>query len=125
MSNKNYSKLPKLALNLLLLNQGWLVGSSVLWYMSDEYIKTPRDFDIIIPPSKWSDATKLIDTKTLTINLNKFGGLKIIGVWKNNTDKYSIDLWPSHLEDYFNPIGFTGKKLALRLNPFCYISQLM
>lgn len=98
-------------------HNGLIVGSGAQWLIG-ETDKTPRDFDVIIPPSEWAQACRSIPRGSLT---NSFGGVCIEG------ERNKIDLWCGDIQEYFaclpakdlpriayNP----DKKLILRFETF-------
>lgn len=77
------SKHPKLVLSLTHFFDGWVVGSG-----ADPDITNPRDYDIIIPFSRWAEASTLIPMDAVP---NHFGG------WKCISEGVEVDVWPGEL----------------------------
>ncbi len=75
---------------LLYVHDGFVVGSGAD-YLIGNTDSPPRDWDVIIPLSRWSLAMKSIPKGSVT---NTFGGIKI------NTDNVSVDVWSQDLSDY-------------------------
>lgn len=73
------SKLPKLVLDMTFAHDAWIVGSG-----ADPENTNPRDYDVIVPFSKWREAAMLIpdDAKR-----NHFGG------WKCISEGVEVDVW--------------------------------
>lgn len=76
-------KIPKLVSDLSTYHDGWIVGSA-----ANPENKSPRDFDIAVPFSKWQEASALIpdDAKR-----NHFGG------WKCISEGIEVDVFPCEL----------------------------
>lgn len=110
---KRYGKLPDLVITLLVNHQGWLVGTGAAWLVEDTD-ELPSDFDVIIPPTEWCEAMRVIHhaTDSLVVRFNKFGGLKVLG--KYSGLKGDIDVWPSTLEDF---LPGDRDQVAIRLSP--------
>mgnify|MGYP000325991193 CR=1 FL=1 len=75
---------------LLYVHDGFVVGSGAD-YLIGNTETSPRDWDILIPLSKWSVAMKSIPKGSAS---NTFGGIKI------NIDNVSVDVWSQDLSDY-------------------------
>lgn len=77
------SNLPKLVARLTHYHEAWIVGSA-----ADPTNKSPKDYDILVPLSKWQDAAGLIPEGAVS---NSFGGFKCV------EDGIEIDIWPGEL----------------------------
>jgi hypothetical protein len=62
---------------------GWIVGSA-----ADPNNTQPRDYDVVVPHSRWNAAAFLIP---LDAKVNTFGG------WKVTVNDIQIDVWPGEL----------------------------
>lgn len=81
---KMATSLPRLVARLTHYHEAWIVGSA-----ADPANKTPRDYDILIPLSKWQDAAGLIPEDAVS---NSFGGFKCIV-----EEGIEVDIWPGEL----------------------------
>jgi len=75
---------PKLVAALTHMHDAWVVGSA-----ADPGNESIRDWDILVPFSKWNEAAQLIPSDA---KLNTFGGWKI-----KLLDGTEIDVWPGEL----------------------------
>lgn len=104
--NRLYRKLPDLIQAILLISEGWLIGSSVKQALKDEQI---GDYDIIVPSRElYQIACKMIadSSNPKTTIINSFGGMKFI--YENGLD---IDIWCEELDHFIK----TANKLE-----YCY-----
>lgn len=74
---------PELVSKLVIIHDAWVVGSA-----ADPNNKEPRDWDVIVPYSKWNAACQLIPKDA---KVNSFGGFKCISEGKE------VDVWPDEL----------------------------
>ena len=79
MSHQN----PPLVEKLCHFHEAWIVGSA-----ADPTNTDPRDYDVLVPLSKWQDAAGLIPSNA---TINTFGGFKCI------EEGIEIDVWPGEL----------------------------
>lgn len=77
-------ELPILVGKLTHFHEAWIVGSA-----ADPKNESPRDWDILVPLSKWQDAAGLIPASAIS---NSFGGFKIL-----DENGVEIDVWPGEL----------------------------
>lgn len=75
--------IPKLVAKLSHYHEAWVVGSA-----ADPNNKKPRDWDVLVPFSKWQDASGLIPENA---KVNSFGGFKCV------EDDVEIDVWCGEL----------------------------
>lgn len=89
MINKTfYKQLPIEIRSLLLISEGWLVGSSINALIEN---KPVNDYDIVVPNRELFQ-NALLYLKTLgEITVTTFGGNKV------TTDKLVIDIWCEEL----------------------------
>lgn len=73
------SVLPRLVLALTHAHDAWIVGGA-----ANPENEQPRDFDIIVPFSKWQEACMLIP---MDATVNHFGG------WKCTSEGVEVDVW--------------------------------
>ncbi len=79
------NQLPK-SIKLLVQHYGaWIVGGSA---NPDALISTVRDIDVVVPFSRWNEASSLIPTDA---KINEYGG------WKFKQRGLIIDVWPEDL----------------------------
>lgn len=83
-------KIPYLVTHLLMDHNGALVGGSVRDLIENG---VPKDYDVIVPPSKWREVSRALLAHNAT--LNPLGGIKVA-----RKGKLSIDVWPTSLQDY-------------------------
>jgi hypothetical protein len=89
---RNRKSYPTLVKKLTTLCEGWLVGSSALPDNHD-----PRDWDIFIPFSNWSNACGIIPADS---KLNSFGGFKCM------SDEKEVDVWTGSFEELLTSAHF-------------------
>lgn len=65
-----------------------------------------RDWDVIIPVSRWSEAARIIPYKSQT---NTFGGVKIA------SDGVEVDVWSEDLVHYFETISGQFEPIAVNI----------
>jgi len=91
--------MPSLVKTLTFSHDGWIVGGAAKYMCG--LIETTRDWDIIIPPSKWVTASKSFPFGS---TINTMGGIKIIELIDDKNTwplKIEIDVWASDLGDHF------------------------
>lgn len=99
--------LPILVRQILFLQESYLVGSGCEYILSkSKTAKPPRDFDLMIEPTKYMAVCQLIGGKPYQINT--YGGIKIL-------EGIPIDIFPMTLSDY---IAKLQGNIAIRFNPF-------
>ena len=103
--NRSYRNLPRQVLTLLLQTDSWMVGSATKWYL--EGGEEPKDIDIIVAPSRFLEACKIVNH--ITPSFNSFGGLKL------EIEGRSVDIWPQELGTYIERVK-TG--IAIKLMPY-------
>lgn len=100
-------KIPTLVYALVNSYGGYLVGSAaeMLYKRSDE---TPDDFDVIIPPKNWNDASSLFKYATFN-GFTMFGGLKFL-----TNDNERVDVWCMDLGEFYNtlPEKYSGYAMS-------------
>lgn len=89
-----YRILPDPIKDLLLLSEGWLVGSSIIRLLEDI---SPTDYDIIVPAEKWPAVFSYIRDKEPTFN--SFGGVKI------QIGDIIIDVWVESLDHFLHNVN--------------------
>lgn len=77
------NNLPKIVSKLTHFHEAWVVGGA-----ADPENEFPRDWDVLVPLTKWQDAAGLIPDNA---KVNSFGGFKIV------EDGIVIDVWPGEL----------------------------
>lgn len=89
MPNKTFYKLLPLEIRtILIISEGWLVGSSIKSLLEGEPV---NDYDIVIP-NRENFQNALLYLKGLgTVEITTFGGMKL------KTDKMIIDIWCEEL----------------------------
>jgi hypothetical protein len=93
---KFYHKLPDLIKSVLLVSEGWLVGSAIGNLIED---KIPKDYDIIVPDrERFQTVCKQLSSLG-TINFNSYGGIKY------EDDKLIIDIWCEELDHFLKNAG--------------------
>lgn len=107
MINKRYRELPMSVHSILLDCQAWLTGSGAR-YLLEEIDNPPPDWDLLIPPTKWLQACRLVALEGLSPIFNSFGGLKVD----------NIDMWPGTVDSFL-----TGHRceVLVRLNPYTVV----
>lgn len=99
----DYHKLPQEVTNLLVISDGWLVGSSIDQTIKGERIK---DYDIIVTDlSKYGSAVNYM--RVYPHEFNTFGGLKF------RLPNFYIDLWPQDFERFISMIAKDSKLFKL------------
>jgi hypothetical protein len=83
---------------------GIVVGGSAKFLTGDA--AEVNDWDVVIPPHKWHDASKIIPYKSET---NTFGGVKVIA------DGVCVDVWAECLVHYFASIGSEFDPIAVNI----------
>ena len=84
-------ELPALVRSMCFSHDAWIVGGAAVYLcgLSNTY---PRDWDVIVPPSRWQAACKSLPYKS---QINTMGGVKVIGVG------FEMDVWASDLGQHF------------------------
>ena len=77
-----------------LCNAGALIVGSYAAYLCGK-TKNFNDYDLIVPSDCWSNVAHYFPE---TVTLNSYGGVRFN--CKDKTIWYSIDIWPSTVEDY-------------------------
>lgn len=86
-----YSKLDSRVKSILLITDGWLVGSS----MSDLIDgKEPNDFDIIVPSRELYQKILTDLTTNYTFKVNNYGGIKV------DLGDFELDIWTEELSHF-------------------------
>ncbi len=89
-----YSKLPSDVKSILVLSNGWLVGSAVEKVLNGE---TPKDYDIIVPDSEgWKNVFVYLKRIYTKLEVNTYGGIKV------TSEGFSFDIWPETLDSFIN-----------------------
>lgn len=91
-----YYRLPKPIKALLLISEGWLVGSAPQKLINAE---EPKDFDILVE-SKELYQIACASANEWMVSVNTFGGLKL------SLNGYSVDIW---CEDLGHFLGLASK----------------
>lgn len=86
-----YNSLPDCIKSILIISDGWLVGSAVEKLLAKE---DPKDYDIIIPSRENYQVTSTA-IKSYLKGVNTFGGLKY-----EFPDGIVVDMWPEELDHY-------------------------
>jgi hypothetical protein len=76
-------KIPKLVSDLSYYHEAWIVGSA-----ANPENTEPRDYDVLVPFSKWQEASSLIPPGAKP---NHFGG------WKCISEGVEVDVFPGEL----------------------------
>lgn len=88
-----YRQLPVDIRSILILSDGWLVGSTIDNLLSDkEAADYVPDYDIIVPFSKWEDTVVALKHNPFT--LNTYGGFKF------NIKGLEVDIWPQDTDQF-------------------------
>lgn len=82
---KIHEKLPPIARVLCYAYDGYIIGSSIPYLLSQTDEK-PKDIDIVIPFDNWVKATKTISIWS-DAKINKLGGFKVVD------DGVIVDVW--------------------------------
>lgn len=89
MSNKTFYKLLPLEIKtILILSEGWLVGSSIKSLLES---RPANDYDIVIPNRECFQNALLYLKGLGNVEITTFGGMKL------KTDKMIIDIWCEEL----------------------------
>jgi len=97
IKNKFYRDLPAEIISLLLISEGWIVGSCLEKLLKDE---KPNDFDIIVPNRELFQVTTrtiaaLINNRGFnSYTINSYGGIK------TTIGELSIDIWCEELSHF-------------------------
>lgn len=84
---KLYKNLPIEIKRILLISEGWLVGSAPEKLLNDE---VPRDYDIVVPSAELFQLTCTLFAE-YEVKINTFGGLKI------KMGEIEVDVWVEEL----------------------------
>jgi hypothetical protein len=84
-----YRQLPEVIQQMLIVSDGWLVGSSIDKILNDEKV---TDFDIAVPYDKWE--LTIAAFKNYKFKLNTYGGFKF------DINDISIDMWPQDIHRF-------------------------
>ncbi len=87
-------EVPILVRTLCFIFGGWVVGGSAK-YLTDESVDLTRDWDVVVPPEKWSEVVMILPPGTVT---NTFGGFKVL------QNEVEIDFWPEDFGHYFSTV---------------------
>ncbi len=98
-----YNNLPQKIKTLLLISEGWLVGSAPEKLLNSEI---PKDYDIIVPSRELFQLTCCL-FKNEKIDINTFGGIKI------QINDLLIDIWCEELGHFI--MTSTGCNYAFNL----------
>ena len=77
--------MPKLIKNLCMIHRAMIIGGAA----NPENNEPPRDYDIIIPFSKWKQIMIFIPADATP---NSYGG------WKFKTEGTEVDIWPGEVD---------------------------
>ncbi len=94
--NKNktiYQHLPVPIRSILIISDGWLVGSSIKSILAEEPV---NDYDIIVPVEKWMNT--LVSIKQYDHVVNTFGGMKFTIV--TTAGVIDLDIWPENIDHF-------------------------
>lgn len=88
-----YRQLPEQIRSILILSDGWLVGSTINYMLcpnkAENYLP---DYDIIVPYEKWEDT--IVALKHNPFTLNTYGGFKF------NISEMEVDIWPQDTDKF-------------------------
>lgn len=110
-----YGLLPAQIKTVLLLSEGWLVGSSVEKLLNGQDVK---DYDVLVPSRELFQLTTahLDNLNFIDFSLNTFGGLKV------DLGTLSLDIWPEELGHFlqncsaFNYVYSLKKQILFKNN---------
>lgn len=80
---KRKKRLPRVIAALTHNFGAWVVGSA-----ANPDVENPRDWDVVVPLSRWNEAAALVPPNARP---NSFGG------WKFRCGPYEVDVWPGEL----------------------------
>ena len=87
-----YRSLPEVVKGILLVSEGWLVGSSIENHLEE---KENIDYDILIQDrQKYQLTIMSLNQLPVIMTVNSYGGLKF------EVFKISIDIWPEELDHF-------------------------
>lgn len=99
----NFRHMPSLVKTACFNYEGWVVGGGAEFLIGN--IKEPKDWDVIVPVTKWEHIFPIVPYKFAEVNT--FGGFKVL---ENDIE---IDIWPEDLGHFF--MGATkGELLAVQ-----------
>lgn len=104
---RNFRYIPSIVKTACFNYEGWIVGGAAEFLIGKikPYSEKPKDWDVIVPVTKWEYIFPIVPYKFA--NVNTFGGFKI---FENDIE---IDIWPEDLGHFF--MGATkGELLAVQ-----------
>lgn len=109
-----YNALPTIIKKILILSNGWLVGSTINNIIEN---KSNKDYDILITDvDKFHEILLFLDQNN-DIELNTFGGIKYkigelyIDIWTSTLDKFFKNKYEQPIFNLNNRIILTPKNL--------------
>lgn len=90
---KMYRNLPPKLRDILIISDGWLVGSAIKKILANEKV---RDFDIAVPEEKWAET--ICALRGYKFELNTFGGFKF--TIPNGESEFELDIWPQNFDRF-------------------------